>query len=213
MKLIRPVLFTLLFIGFTQALKVFLLIVLGFDLFDYYFLSYGLILLISILLFIYSNKGNKLKLPQSVDIKWYLITLGIFVGLIILRITISWIYILVTHESNTNIVLYSGFSRILSLNNLSFLVFIPIANELFFRGFIQKNLHKHTRPIVAIFISSLLFAAVPYSELIIAGLYLEFYKPLFTFLAGLVLGTLYYKSKSLGPSVLLHILTMTSLMV
>ncbi|HLV42934.1 MAG TPA: type II CAAX endopeptidase family protein [Brumimicrobium sp.] len=213
MNLIKPILFTLLFIGFTQAIKVLLFIVLGYELFDYYLLSYGTILLISMFLFVhYTNKDTSAQ-HLSTDKKWYLIALALFLGLLILKVSVIWIYKYYSSDLGPSINFFNGAKGLFSLNSFSFLMLIPIANELFFRGFIQKKLQTHTRPVVAIVFSSLLFATVPYSELMIIGIYMEFYKPLFTFLAGLILGTLYYKSKALGPSIVLHILIMISLAI
>jgi membrane protease YdiL (CAAX protease family) len=75
-----------------------------------------------------------------------------------------------------------------------------IAEEVFFRGFVQTNIERSgkrkTRPVVAIIITSLLFAAMHVSPLNLPGL----------FMIGATLGWLAYRTNDIRVSMLAHAL-------
>ena len=73
----------------------------------------------------------------------------------------------------------------------------PIAEELFFRNLIQKGLHKHYNPLIAIIVSSILFALIHIPD--IHHIYLVFF-------GGLISAMLYQKSKSALPSIIFHMI-------
>lgn len=76
----------------------------------------------------------------------------------------------------------------------------PILEEVLYRGIFQEYLHRQTTPGLAIFYASLLFALVHFSP----GISLS------AFLAGLLLGYLYYATRSLLAPVCLHVLHNTA---
>lgn len=74
-------------------------------------------------------------------------------------------------------------------------LFAPVLEEILFRGIIQKGLiNKGVKPINAIFISALTFGIF----------HLNPWQSVNAFLLGLVLGLVYYKTKSLLMPILLH---------
>ena len=70
----------------------------------------------------------------------------------------------------------------------------PFLEEVLCRGIVLKSLLTRTKPWIAILYSSLFFSA----------LHMNFYQGIPTFFAGLFLGWIYYRSKSIWPGVLAH---------
>ena len=96
-------------------------------------------------------------------------------------------------------------------------IFGPIAEEYFFRGFIQNKLQKKYTPFISILISSCLFGSWHFLGgfntnvmenmnlfSIIAATVIDWHQMYITFFGGLILGFIYYKSKSIGPVILMH---------
>jgi len=74
-------------------------------------------------------------------------------------------------------------------------ILAPILEEILFRGIIMKGMiHNQVKPATAIIISAFIFGAVHFNPWQFAG----------AFLLGLVLGLVYYKTKSLLMSIMLH---------
>ncbi|WP_312765940.1 type II CAAX endopeptidase family protein [Epilithonimonas sp.] len=74
-------------------------------------------------------------------------------------------------------------------------ILAPILEEILFRGIIMKGMiNNKVKPTTAIIVSALIFGAVHFNPWQFAG----------AFLLGLVLGLVYYKTKSLLMSILLH---------
>lgn len=95
------------------------------------------------------------------------------------------------------------------LENFQFgiVVILPIAEELFFRRYIQHELQKSYRPFEAILFASFTFALVhlPFYSLLMDNVPFSFYTAYIAFFGGLISGVLYYKTKSILPSVVFHI--------
>jgi membrane protease YdiL (CAAX protease family) len=70
----------------------------------------------------------------------------------------------------------------------------PIGEEIIFRGMITKLLLKEYRPAKAILISALIFGIIHLNPAQILG----------AFVAGLLFGWLYYKTRSVIPGIILH---------
>ena len=82
------------------------------------------------------------------------------------------------------------------LGILAIVVAGPILEEMLFRGAITKELLKHYNPKLAILLSALVFGVFHINPAQI----------LTAFLMGLLLAWLYYKTRSLVPGILVHIL-------
>ncbi|MBR9847588.1 MAG: CPBP family intramembrane metalloprotease [Algicola sp.] len=100
-----------------------------------------------------------------------------------------------------------GLSQLWNINFISSIILIPIGEELFFREYIQNNLQKKTKIIVAILFASLLFALIhaPYMNLFFEEFQQTWHLTYLTFFGGLISGLIYYKSESIGPSIIFHI--------
>ena len=83
------------------------------------------------------------------------------------------------------------------------LAIVPaVTEELFFRGFIQNSLHNKLAPWLAIVGAALLFGA--FHVVVRDALFIERLIP--STLMGLVLGLVYYRSASVFPGMLLHVI-------
>lgn len=95
--------------------------------------------------------------------------------------------------------MYNGHLENLSRNPISLIIMTvilaPILEEILFRGIIMKGMiNNKVAPATAIIVSALIFGAVHFNPWQFAG----------AFLLGLVLGLVYYKTKSLLMPILLH---------
>lgn len=88
----------------------------------------------------------------------------------------------------------SGANISLFWSVLSILVFAPIVNEIIFRGIILKGLNNRYYSITALMFSSILFALIKFNV----------YEAVPAFILGLIIGSVYAKTDSLGLSILLH---------
>lgn len=79
---------------------------------------------------------------------------------------------------------------------LAIVVAGPVCEEVTFRGAVEGLLLKNSSPWVAVSVSALLFGLIHMNPVQIP----------FAFVLGLLLGWLYYKTRSLVPSILAHIL-------
>jgi membrane protease YdiL (CAAX protease family) len=101
-----------------------------------------------------------------------------------------------------------GMEGLLTWNSIAVIFLIPMAEELFFRGYILKQLLTNYKPIIAIGISTCLFALIhlPYQTIFLDSIQFNGHLAYIAFFGGLISGTLYYKSKSLGPSLIFHVI-------
>lgn len=89
---------------------------------------------------------------------------------------------------------HAQFMRHLVLFIFGWGVFPPIAEEIFFRGFLYAALRRHLKPVYAIFISAAAFASIhPFGEPMLA-----------TLILGVVVATIYEYSGSLLSPIMAH---------
>ena len=175
---------------------------------EYYWFLQGLIQLSIVAIFIfliYRNSPNKIL--SYAKPKWY--TIGALMGVlfVVLQAPLKWIYNSLFGTEYYIIFEYFDFTVFNNINTLASVLFIPIAEELFFRGYIQKELHLKFRTLSAIVLSSLLFALIhsPYLNLISDIFTEDWHLFYITFFGGLLSALLYYKSNSIGPSIVYHV--------
>ncbi|WP_369690869.1 CPBP family intramembrane glutamic endopeptidase [Rossellomorea vietnamensis] len=81
-------------------------------------------------------------------------------------------------------------------------ILAPIWEEMFFKGLLLRKLMEKTNSFIALFVVIFIFPVVH-----ISGLYDNFTKDLFMiFLAGTLTSLLYLKTKSVFPSIILHVI-------
>lgn len=118
-------------------------------------------------------------------------------------------------QSVLNIIYYQeiSFKYDFTLENLSSLsviasiIFVPITEELFFRNYLLRRLLDDYKPIKAIIISSLLFAFIhiPFASLFFDFKDFSLHHAYIVLFGGLIAGILFYKFKSIIPSIIFHI--------
>jgi len=209
--ILKSVLLTILYIFFIEVIAVwiFLADALGIKNADFYYsFVNGLIELFLILIFFKALHISDFKLPQYTNYKWYFLAfiLGSFYTFI--QTPLNWVYNALANTQHHIVYDFNGFNKFKNLNIISFIILIPICEELFFREYLQKGLQKKLNPLIAVFVISLLFASIhlPYNALFYSNLNTSPHTAYIALFGGLISGLLYYKSKSIGPSVVMHIM-------
>jgi membrane protease YdiL (CAAX protease family) len=210
MHLIRPIIYTLLYVIFIEIIGFWVLIAYAFEadlLMEYYLLINSLIMVVALIIFTYYANSRTLKMPQKTTIDWYLFSILFGVSYIFLQTPLNWFYNLFSTQQYDIIYEFNGFETF-NINLLATIILIPIAEELFFREFLQKNLQNKTRPIVVIGLITVLFAAIhlPYEYFLFDYHTFSPHRAFIILFGGLALGIVYYKSRSIGPPIVLHML-------
>lgn len=175
---------------------------------DYYLLIQGFLQLAIVLVFMWLiNRRGQKKLTLRSNIKWYLLAAIIGCLFIVFQTPLKWFYNLICGTEYLIEYNIDGLSVLKNINILSIIFFTPVAEELFFRGYIQRGLHSKMKPWIAILMATLLFACIhaPYMNLFLSELNKDWHTFYITFFGGLISGILYYKSKSMGPSIIFHV--------
>ncbi len=165
--------------------------------------SYAMTMLTPIIFyhfFITKNEGKKLSFDFSTKpFRVYLLIIPMMFGMMLIA---DYTTQLIPTTGNLLGPIYKiyeqEFSKLL-LNPISLVlmtvILAPILEEILFRGIIMKGMiNNKVAPITAIIVSALIFGAVHFNPWQFAG----------AFLLGLVLGLVYYKTKSLLMPILLH---------
>ncbi|MBQ5967147.1 MAG: CPBP family intramembrane metalloprotease [Clostridiales bacterium] len=84
----------------------------------------------------------------------------------------------------------------LYMNVIGTCIFVPILEEMLFRGFLMQGMLELKKPLLAIFASALVFGGM-HGQPIQIG---------YAFLAGLMLGSLYYLTRNLFMTILAHMI-------
>jgi len=182
---------------------------LGFESYhNYYILVQGLFQLVVVVIFTRLIKQNKTKkYCNSVKAKWYLIAAISGCLFVVYQSPLTWIYNFIFGTEHYIKYDFDGLIEFKNINILSTILFIPIAEELFFRGFIQEYLQKKLKIWSAIIVASIMFAIIhaPYLDLVWSEYNPEWHSFYLTFFGGLISGIMYFKSKSILPSITFHI--------
>lgn len=161
------------------------------DLTDLFLYSY--IILAFILCVVVINKRNniKFKLIYRVDINQYAMMLIFFLVAFQVVVNFPAVSFLEHLFSYKPILIYKPESYYLLIGIIAL---GPILEEIFFRGIILKGLLTRYKPGMAILISAMLFALAHGKPIQIIG----------AFPIGIILGSVYYKTKSIGLTTLGH---------
>ena len=160
-----------------------------------------------LLMFKWSGKTDSLKFEKT-DVKYYLIAIILGIGYIVFQPVLKIIYF---HDG-----LNSPFNNNLDFNQLNSLIvwvpiiIAPITEELLFRNFLLRNFLevKSNNFFKSLILSSVLFALVHLSiyQLVYDITSFSFYQAYITLFIGLLSGFLFYKSKSIIPPIIFHVL-------
>ncbi|PCI35096.1 MAG: hypothetical protein COB60_04300 [Flavobacteriaceae bacterium] len=209
MTLLKSLIYTILLIFLIEILGLWIVITYEFNL-NFLTLNSrlinGLIELIIIGLFIYFYKNGKLRKPINYQEKY--VVRGIVLGLLFpfFQILLSMIYFW-DIPTGVNFLDFK-FENLRNLNVIASILFFPISEELFFRNFIQNELHKKYKPIITIFAVAVLFGMI---HIMIGAIFFEsvslnYHRVYIAFFGGLISGILYYKSNSIIPSIIFHMI-------
>ncbi|MCR9172155.1 MAG: CPBP family intramembrane metalloprotease [bacterium] len=153
------------------------------------------------------NKTNRSEFTLSASWRWYAIACALGASFIFIQTPLNALYNAFSGETYNVSYEFSNWDSFSDLNILSTLILIPITEELFFRQFIQRKLQKKMHVVIAIFVAAVLFGFIHLS----LGHHLLGLGPVrirhmyITFFGGLLLGFIYFKSRSIGPTVVCHI--------
>jgi len=163
---------------------------------------------IAVYIFIRVIKTSESRLPQKTNIKWYLFAFLIGSTYYYIQLPLNKIYYLVEGSGYNILIDFDGIKNLKNIRVIAIILLMPITEELFFREYIQQNLQKAFKPVIAIIIASLLFAALhlPYSAYFVESHSFSFHTAYIALFGGLISGVIYYRSKSIGPSIVMHIM-------
>ena len=176
--------------------------------YKYYFLIQGTLNLIAVLIFIYFIKNRTLNnLIKKTHYKWYFFALILGISFVFIQSPLNWIYNFLFGTDYSIVYRFDGLPKFRNINMISNILLFPISEELFFREYIQNNLQKKMNRFIAVLLASLVFASIhsPYLNLILESSKQDWHQFYLTIFGGIISGIIYYKSKSIGPSVLFHI--------
>lgn len=180
----------------------------GLEILDrYYFLIQGTLQLIAVSIFIFFIKERTFKnLIKETQRQWYLLALILGISFVFIQTPLNWIYNFMFGTEYYIAYRFDGLPKFRDINIVSVILMIPIAEELFFREYVQNNLQKKTSVIFAVLLASLLFASVhlPYMNLIFDSFRQDWHLFYITFFGGIISGILYFRSKSIGVSIIFH---------
>lgn len=175
---------------------------------EYYsFIQVTLQALLVIVFIRYYTKTNLRSLPQpSTHRRLYLLAIVFGALIIFIQSPLDWTFNALSGTEYSFTYRFDGWREFGEIKILTIVFFGPIGEELFFRQYLQKSLQDAFKPVFAIVIASLMFALLhaPYMSLFFDGWGTSWYRFCLTFMGGLLSGYLFYKSKSIGPSILMH---------
>ena len=190
---------TLIFLVFIRVISRFISALqierLMFDI-DFSLLVFSIIELIGVLAFLfYLNK--RLLIPKSANFLYYILAVVLAIIYVLAQEWLNIVYDLLFGTNYEELINYSFKIPVFTKLLVAQVFIIPIAEELFFRKFIQKGLEECYNGYIALTLSCLLFTAAHFSDL--HNMYLVFF-------GGLIAAILYYKSKSIIPSIIFHVM-------
>ena len=165
----------------------------------------SIVLLIFVILILKSIKEPNVLKFKKTDTKYYLITLILGIGFVFFQSILNIFYY---QEASSELFDYDfTLERLTSLSVIASILFIPITEELFFRNYILRGLLKNYKPLTAIILSSSLFAFIhiPFISFFYEFIAFSLHKAYIAIFGGLISGVLFYKSKSIIPSMIFHI--------
>lgn len=157
-------------------------------------LAFSIVLLIAIFFFLYRHeKMNVFCKKFNVKFLYISFAAGISFSIFQAWLNIPFNLIMSTHY-NERLLFPSSIPRISEIL-ISQVIFSPIAEELFFRMYIQEGLHNNYSGFYSIVFSNILFAIVHFPDS--HGIYI-------TFIGGSISGLFYHYSKAVLPSIIFH---------
>lgn len=168
----------------------------------------ALLTLLIIYFFVRPSKTSESRLFEGTKSWWYYTAALSGVAFVFLQTPINWVYNFVA-ESEFNITYdFTGLDSVRWNHIVRSVIVVPVFEELFFRRYVQHQLHEKYRPLLAIGVASILFALIhlPYGELYYEDAVFSPHQAVMALFGGIISGTMYWKSGSVGPSVVFHMM-------
>jgi len=165
------------------------------------------IALLTLLIFVLKllRRPDLLKINKS-QTKYYVLAVILGIGFVFFQPILNIIY----NVEFSSEAFHFNFDpqRLISFNVIALGVLFPITEEMFFRNYLQRELTKEYNPLLGIIIASVLFAFIhiPYQSLFVEFIDFSLHRPFITLFGGVILGILFYNSKSIIPSIIFHII-------
>ncbi len=160
--------------------------------------------LLIVLYFRLINRNYLFSLNKT-NSKFYLFAILLGIGFVFFQSVLKIIYF---QEILPDFFNYEfTLKRLTTHNVLASIILVPITEELFFRKYIQGGLIKNYKPLNSILFASFLFAFIhiPFASLFFDSIDFSLHRAYIALFGGLISGVLYYKSNSIGPSIIFHI--------
>ncbi|WP_103068134.1 CPBP family intramembrane glutamic endopeptidase [Aquimarina sediminis] len=208
MTLFKSLIYTLLFIVFLELAAAWIFIfdveqenIFTTELYHLINAIIELILVFSVLKITFGNITTSLE----TNIKYYFLAIIAGISYPFLQTPLNGFYNII-FDTSYKISYDYGMEGLLTWNSIAFIFIIPIAEELFFRGYLLRKLLIDYKPIIAIIFSTILFALIhlPYQVIFLNGIQFNGHHAYIAFFGGLISGIVYYRSKSIGPSIVFH---------
>ncbi|MDT0606616.1 CPBP family intramembrane glutamic endopeptidase [Croceitalea rosinachiae] len=200
---------TILFLVILELIGTWVLFGVHFDIFELILRSKfinSLPQLLIILYFLYRVNGLHGLVISKTFFKFYLFALLLGISAPFIQEILKILYY---QEIPINLFQFQlDFSELMKLNSIAGMLIIPFSEEFFFRHYIQKGLQEKYMPLISILVTSVLFGAIHLTNFIYNEGMLEpnFYQSFAASILGILTGILYFKSKSVGPPIILHII-------
>lgn len=170
-----------------------------------YHLIDTVLLFILVLLFLKLTKQSSALEFKKTDPKYYLIAVLSGIAFVFFQYVLNILYYLNLEHSTFDFSFRP--ERLLSLNILATILLVPVMEEIFFRNLLLNGLLKFYSPFKSIAISSILFAFIHIYFVLLIFDFESFnlHQAYIVLFGGFISGWMYYKSKSIIPSILFHI--------
>ena len=172
---------------------------------DNFLTSYVFLILIAIYLG-FLNDSKFLSVSKA-SVKYYLCAFLLGLSFVFVQTPLNLIYNEITGTAYNIHYAFSPIDILKYGSSYATILIAPVCEEFFFRKFIQGNLQKSYHPVIAILFASILFAIihVPFYELFFDVNLFSFHHAYITLFGGMISGVLFYKSKSIGPAIIMHL--------
>lgn len=172
----------------------------------YHFVN-SLLLMIVMYFFVRKHRLKDQPLPQPTPAYWYGVAILVGVAFVFCQYPLIKLFNALVHQPITESKFF-----IFSLEKfkhpaiIGTILFTPIAEELFFREYQQKWLHQRYSVALVITVNAFIFACIhlPYVNWIFGSPSDWGRQAYIVFFGAILQGIIYYKSKSVGPAIAMH---------
>lgn len=161
-----------------------------------------------VFLFIWFVRTPGESIFQKTNYRWYLLAILLGASYIFIQTPLNLFYNFLFGTDYNILYDFDGLESLKLIKIICSVILAPLAEELFFRSYVQKTIGKSSHFAVAIVLSAFLFSLTHLQLetffIDILDLNLTPHHMYLTFFGGLMSAYLYYKSKSVGPSIVMH---------